>query len=165
MTQRGAAVVNIHLAPAHCTATHFGMLVAPIRIHELLAGLLDADEEAGPHTALLITPSGQLLAHATVPEDEEEESGSEAPNGENYDGEGSDEEGGEDKGNDSGSEEDSEDDEPYLEGPERLRLLLGLASQWEDDESPRVECEVSLARGREEGDGFSSRELASTSVF
>jgi hypothetical protein len=35
------------------------------------------------------------------------------------------------------------EDEPYLDEPERLRLLCGLASQWEEDESSRVECEVS----------------------
>jgi hypothetical protein len=38
-----------------------------------------------------------------------------------------------------------EDDEDvvYLDHPERLRLLLGLASQWEEESSPRVECEAS----------------------
>lgn len=39
---------------------------------------------------------------------------------------------------------DEESDEPYLEEPERLRILCGMASQWEDDESSKVECEVSL---------------------
>ena len=34
-------------------------------------------------------------------------------------------------------------DEPWLEEPERIRLLLGLLSQWEEGESPRIECEVS----------------------
>jgi len=37
-------------------------------------------------------------------------------------------------------------DEPWLEEPERIRLLLGLLSQWEEGESPRIECEVSLGR-------------------
>lgn len=36
----------------------------------------------------------------------------------------------------------SDDDEPWLDEPERIRLLLGLLSQWEDAESPRIECEV-----------------------
>ena len=40
-------------------------------------------------------------------------------------------------------DEDAED-EPWLEEPERQRLLLGLASQWNEDDSPRIECEVSL---------------------
>jgi hypothetical protein len=34
-------------------------------------------------------------------------------------------------------------DEPWLDEPERIRLLLGLLSQWEEGESPRIECEVS----------------------
>jgi hypothetical protein len=38
--------------------------------------------------------------------------------------------------------DEDEGEEPYLDGPERMRLLCGLASQWEEDESPRVECEV-----------------------
>ncbi|KLT39558.1 hypothetical protein CC85DRAFT_288416 [Cutaneotrichosporon oleaginosum] len=117
------------------------MLVSPIRVHNLLAGLLDED---GPHTVLLITPAGQLIAQASL-----DDEGSE-PNGTNNtesvseanDGDEGEEEDGEDgSGSDEGSEEE-DDDEPYLEGPERLRLLLGLASQWEDDESPRVECEL-----------------------
>lgn len=40
-----------------------------------------------------------------------------------------------------------DDDEPYLDEPERLRLLAGLASQWEDGQSPKIECEVG-AKGR-----------------
>lgn len=120
------------------------MLVSPIRIHDLLAGILESDEDQGPHTALLITPPGQLLAHATIPDEDEDDSEGEGPNGrDDGDGEGSGGEGDDDEDEGSGSDDD-EDDEPYLEGPERLRLLLGLASQWEDDESPRVECEVSV---------------------
>jgi hypothetical protein len=120
------------------------MLVSPIRVHNLLAGLLDED---GPHTALLITPPGQLIAQASLDDEGSEPNGtnatdaSEADTGERED---SGSEGGSEDGSEEGSEED-DDDEPYLEGPERLRLLLGLASQWEDDESPRVECEVSAA--------------------
>jgi len=34
--------------------------------------------------------------------------------------------------------------EPWLDEPERIRLLLGLLSQWEQEESPRIECEVCL---------------------
>jgi hypothetical protein len=69
----------------------------------------------------LILPQGQLLSSATAYNDYPEENGEEDANG------GTDESG----------------DEPYLDDPERMRLLLGLASQWEEDESPRVECEVS----------------------
>lgn len=129
------------------------MLISPIRVHQVLDGLLGATDAEGPHTALLITPQGELLAKATVPdEDDDDEDG---------DAEGRDEDGGDQEGGDQGGEDrkepdedddgdddgdEEEDDEPYLEGPERLRLLLGLASQWEEDESPRVECEVSNGR-------------------
>ena len=37
---------------------------------------------------------------------------------------------------------DNSAEEPWLDEPERKRLLLGLLSQWQDDESPRIECEV-----------------------
>lgn len=40
-------------------------------------------------------------------------------------------------------EAEEDDDEPYLEEPERLRLLAGLASQWDEGQSPKIECEVS----------------------
>lgn len=113
------------------------MLVSPKRVHELLSGLLGATDAEGPHTALLITPQGQLLAKATVPDEEDDidENG-------DADGEGEDEGGDGDEDEQDDGDED-EDDEPYLEGPERLRLLLGLASQEQEDGSQRVECEVS----------------------
>lgn len=111
------------------------MLVSPIRVYKLLSGLLGASDADGPHTALLITPQGQLLAKATVDDEDYEENG---------DAEGEGEDGADKEDEDEQEDGDEEDDdEPYLEGPERLRLLLGLASQWEEDESPRVECEVS----------------------
>jgi hypothetical protein len=45
-------------------------------------------------------------------------------------------------------DEEEESDEPWLDEPERIRLLLGLLSQWEEDESPRIECEVRRASRR-----------------
>jgi hypothetical protein len=39
-------------------------------------------------------------------------------------------------------EHDNSQDEPDLDEPERMRLLLGLASQWQAGDPPRVECEV-----------------------
>lgn len=110
------------------------MLISPIRVYDLLKGLLEPDEDKGPHTALLITPSGQLLSQAVLPEedvDEEREANGDA---------------GEAAGEVEEEEGEEVDDEPWLEGPERLRLLLGLASQWEEDESPRVECEVGIVK-------------------
>lgn len=38
---------------------------------------------------------------------------------------------------------DDDADEEYLEPEERLRLLSGLAAQWDPSESARMECEVS----------------------
>jgi hypothetical protein len=129
------------------------MLISPVRVHNLLTALLEADEEKGPHTALLITPAGQLLSHATLPEDEDEEgegegegddAGDDGGEGEEENGDGNGAAGPSSGAADADDDEgEGEDDEPWLEGPERLRLLLGLASQWEEDESPRVECEVS----------------------
>ncbi|BEJ15152.1 hypothetical protein CspHIS471_0409190 [Cutaneotrichosporon sp. HIS471] len=114
------------------------MLVSPIRVHNLLAGLLDDD---GPHTALLITPPGMLISQATLDEEGSEPNGATTePSVEGEDAEDGSEE--EEKDESGSEDDDDDDDEPYLEGPERLRLLLGLASQWEDDESPRVECEL-----------------------
>jgi hypothetical protein len=97
------------------------MLISPLRTQRELASLITPHRTQGPHTALLILPQGQLLSSATAYNDYPEENSEEDANG-GTDGSG---------------------DEPYLDDPERMRLLLGLASQWEEDESPRVECEVS----------------------
>lgn len=128
------------------------MLVSPIRVHGILTDLLETQESAGPHTALLITPQGQLLCHATLPDTDDDSLDGDSEGSGAVDGDGDGDvhkgnghgPGSEDGGYDAASDEDEgDDDEPWLEGPERLRLLLGLASQWEEDESPRVECEVS----------------------
>ncbi|KAL1405120.1 hypothetical protein Q8F55_008743 [Vanrija albida] len=110
------------------------VLISPARINDLLTSLLDNDSGAGPHTALLITPQGQLLSHVTLSYDDEADEDAD-DEGQDADGEPNGEAG------DLDAEDDAEE-EPWLEGPERLRLLLGLASQWEEDESPRVECEL-----------------------
>ncbi|CAD6567231.1 MAG: hypothetical protein TREMPRED_003418 [Tremellales sp. Tagirdzhanova-0007] len=67
-----------------------------------------------PHTALLIVPQGQLISSAST------------------------------YGYNSSDQLISEVDEEarWLAGPERVRLLLGLASQWEEDESAHIECEL-----------------------
>lgn len=111
------------------------MLVSPIRVYDLLSGVLEPSEDDGPHTALLITPPGELISYSTLPEDD---AGDSETSGEELD----DEVPGDEL--EEAIEDVQAEEEPYLEGPERLRLLLGLASQWEDDESPRVECEVGL---------------------
>ncbi|ORY33380.1 hypothetical protein BCR39DRAFT_519597 [Naematelia encephala] len=94
-----------------------GMLISPERVHRHLQATL-ADRN-GPHTAVLTAPQGQILGSASV-----------APNSDSKDS----------YTDDPGHE--MNDNEPWLETPERLRLLVGLASQWHTDESPRVECEL-----------------------
>jgi hypothetical protein len=100
-------------------------------IPHLARSILSTSVDAGPHTALFILPQGRLLASVTrydVLYDE-------------ITGEEADVAGlslGETEAGVEGGQE-----EPYLDEPERIRLLCGLASQWEEDESPRVECEVS----------------------
>lgn len=122
------------------------MLISPLRLHHDLTSLLTSPAAAssssasttgsphGPHTALLILPEGRLLASTSrydelYADDGGYETGVEA--------------GDEADGADTDAGEGGGEDEPYLDEPERIRLLCGLASQWEEDESPRVECEVS----------------------
>lgn len=110
------------------------MLISPLRIqHDLSAVTCIPGSSSGPHTALLILPEGRLLASATKYNDELPVNGGQ-PNEPDGDEEG---------GDDDEQDVEEEGDEPYLDEPERMRLLCGLASQWEEDESPRVECEVS----------------------
>ena len=95
------------------------MLLSPQRIHQQLVRLTSTDDTLGPHTALLILPQGQLISSAmAVLSDQgqvEQHALGETAN------------------------------EPWLEGPERIRILLGLASQWGEEDSPRIECEVRTA--------------------
>ena len=100
----------------HCT----DMLLSAQRIHRQLKDIISIQVSQGLHTALLIVPQGRLICTATTFSSELVERGS--------------------------ASEDAEDEDRWLEGPERLRLLLGLASQWEEDESPRMECEVRWSR-------------------
>jgi hypothetical protein len=110
------------------------MLFSPDQIHSLLESLLSvgAAEGNGLHTAMLLIPQGQLIACATASYAAHEDSTSTGDLADLTE-----------EGNAEGLEDEGEvDDEPYLDAPERLRLLSGLASQWDEDESPRVECEV-----------------------
>ncbi|OCF43717.1 hypothetical protein I317_02470 [Kwoniella heveanensis CBS 569] len=143
------------------------MLISPSRIHSTLSSLLgnaNSNPEAttssssssgatheGVHTALLITPQGQLISSANLPpseedegdEGEEREEGDPVPDGAN--GNIFPSRQGENGENDSASAEEEEgegDEEPYLETQERRRLLLGLASQWDQSESSKMECEL-----------------------
>ncbi|ORX39376.1 hypothetical protein BD324DRAFT_327969 [Kockovaella imperatae] len=93
------------------------MLLSPLLCHESLSQLV----ESGPHTALLASPHGSVVASARRPEGERDETNDD---------------------DDEEEEEEEEDEGPWLDEPERMRLLLGLASQWTTDESPRIECEL-----------------------
>jgi hypothetical protein len=123
------------------------MLISPLRLHHDLTSILSPTIDAGPHTALLILPEGRLLSSATrydelyadeAEADAEEAGGAPDMNGLSVSGE---EPG---SATDGAEVDEGDEEEPYLDEPERIRLLCGLASQWEEDESPRVECEVSL---------------------
>ncbi|WVQ75648.1 hypothetical protein IAR50_005277 [Cryptococcus sp. DSM 104548] len=96
------------------------MLISPAKIHAALTSLLSPNPTLGPHTALLITPQGRLMSRAFINlEDEDSEDGDGVNNG------------------DAGGV-----DEPYLDPPARVRLLLGLASQWNEGSSAKMECEL-----------------------
>ncbi|ODN95349.1 hypothetical protein L198_04745 [Cryptococcus wingfieldii CBS 7118] len=96
------------------------MLISPSKIHAALTDVLSSNHANGPHTALLITPQGRLMSRASINlDDEDSDDGNGAPNG---NGEGV--------------------DEPYLDPPARVRLLLGLASQWNEGSSAKMECEL-----------------------
>ncbi|WWC91940.1 uncharacterized protein L201_006892 [Kwoniella dendrophila CBS 6074] len=109
------------------------MLISPSKIHSTLTSLLSTtttssnnNDQEGPHTALLIYPNGQLVSSATLPPTDDEDDGDEDVS----------------KDDDEEDEEDDEEEEPYLEKQERIRLLLGLASQWNENESGKMECEL-----------------------
>ncbi|WWC72235.1 uncharacterized protein I206_106197 [Kwoniella pini CBS 10737] len=105
------------------------MLISPSKIHSNLISLLSTNYKKGPHTALLIYPNGQLVSSANLPSDDYED----------------DDEDNQSNGKLKGQEEleeEEEEEEPYLEIQERFRLLLGLASQWDRQDSGKMECEL-----------------------
>lgn len=143
--QSTLSLAELVLHSRYCTSST--MLISPLRLHHDLTSILSPTIDAGPHTALLILPEGRLLSSATrYDELYAEEAEGEAEEADNApDMNGLSVSGGISGGAaDGGEEGEGEEEEPYLDEPERIRLLCGLASQWEEDESPRVECEVSL---------------------
>ena len=95
------------------------MLISPQHIHRHLYDIVSSGVGHVPHTALLIVPQGQLISSAST-----------------YGSNPSDQLIGE-----------ADEEVQWLAGPERVRLLLGLASQWEEDESDLIECEVCRGTG------------------
>ncbi|EIW70062.1 hypothetical protein TREMEDRAFT_61824 [Tremella mesenterica DSM 1558] len=132
------------------------MLLNPKHIHQDLLSTLSFDKrqkDDTPHTALLIGPQGQLVCWTTnknqpFSHDPQIEGEQQHERNEDITHDGAVANGEEDGQNEDRVHEeekqyvDEEEEEPYLEDPERLRLILGLASQWEEDASPRVECET-----------------------
>ncbi|WRT70003.1 uncharacterized protein IL334_006996 [Kwoniella shivajii] len=123
------------------------MLISPGVIHSVLTSLLSSEPSSGPHTALLIYPTGQLVSSAYIPLDESSDSqdGDDAQKSDcqdvNVNGNDNDNDN-EEEHDDDNDNDDDDDDEPYLEYQERKRLLLGLASQWNENESGKMECEL-----------------------
>lgn len=133
------------------------MLLSPVLLTHGLSQLLSQVDADGPHTALLATPQGRIIASSRRKYTNDNESphepddgrtrNAEQTDGSRYDGAGvgaAAVDG--DTEQEDDAEEQDEEEEPYLDEPERMRLLLGLASQWTQDESPRIECEVSPRR-------------------
>ena len=129
-----------HISTALAIRATTVMLLSPARVHQDLSACLASGSSSsngaasltGAHTALLITPQGQVMCWASNLHSANEDEGEQDEMN-----------GGDEAGIEVGDAEDADGEEPWLEDPERMRLLSGLASQWEEDASPRVECEVS----------------------
>ncbi|KAL7424586.1 hypothetical protein Q5752_000270 [Cryptotrichosporon argae] len=104
------------------------MLISPATTHSLLRDLLTP---SGAHTALLVTPAGQLVCQATLDEYADGANGGEAADSEGAAGDA-----------DAVQEGEVGDEEPYVEPQQRLRILMGLAAQWEPGVPPKQECEL-----------------------
>lgn len=110
------------------------MLFSPARIHASLSNVTSSTDVALPHTAMLITPAGQIMSFVSTP-----------PGYDYYEGQ----ETNGDGGNKQGEEEEEEpeggegDEEPWLDTPERLRLILGLVSEFTEGTVNKIESEVS----------------------
>lgn len=112
------------------------MLLSPAQIHSRLSSVTSSSDSSMPHTAMLITPAGQIMSWVSTPPgfdyyDQEEEMG---PNG-HADANGN-------QGDEEGEEE--EEEEPWLDTPERLRLILGLVAEFTEGVVNKIESEVSL---------------------
>lgn len=99
------------------------MLLSPAKIHADLSSITSPTDGTYPHTALLITPAGQIMSWVSTP-----------PGFDYYDDETKDET--------NGDEEEGEE-EPWLDTPERLRLILGLVAEFTEGSVSKVESEVS----------------------
>jgi hypothetical protein len=103
------------------------MLLSPARIHADLSNITSPSDTTYPHTALLITPAGQIMSWVSTP-----------PGYDYYD-----EQDPNTNGNGNGNGEEDEE-EPWLDTPERLRLILGLVAEFTEGSVSKVESEVRL---------------------
>lgn len=101
------------------------MLLSPARIHTDLSAITSSTDTSYPHSALLITPAGQIMSWVSTP-----------PGYDYYD-----EQDPNTNGN-GGEDGEGDDDEPWLDTPERLRLILGLVAEFTEGSVSKVESEV-----------------------
>ena len=116
------------------------MLFSPAAIHANLSSVTSSTDTSLPHTALLITPAGQIMSWVSTPPGYDYYEGQDdIANGDLEQAE--DEDGDEDR-YDAGEEAEG-DDEPWLDTPERLRLILGLVAEYTEGIVNKIESEVS----------------------
>jgi hypothetical protein len=101
------------------------MLLSPARIHADLSNITSPTDNTYPHTALLITPAGQIMSWVSTP-----------PGFDYYEDDSKDD-------TDGDEQDDEGEEEPWLDTPERLRLILGLVAEFTEGSVSKVESEVS----------------------
>ena len=106
------------------------MLLSPARIHADLSNITSPSDTTYPHTALLITPAGQIMSWVSTP-----------PGYDYYDEQDPNTNG---NGNGDEGEDEEGEEEPWLDTPERLRLILGLVAEFTEGSVSKVESEVRL---------------------
>jgi hypothetical protein len=104
------------------------MLLSPARVHADLSNITSPSDTTYPHTALLITPAGQIMSWVSTP-----------PGYDYYDEQDPNTNG---NGNGDGEEDEEGEEEPWLDTPERLRLILGLVAEFTEGSVSKVESEV-----------------------
>jgi hypothetical protein len=110
------------------------MLLSPARIHADLSNITSSSDTSYPHTALLITPAGQIMSWVSTP-----------PGYDYYDEQDPNTNG---NGNGDEGEDEEGEEEPWLDTPERLRLILGLVAEFTEGSVSKVESEARSLQAR-----------------
>jgi hypothetical protein len=110
------------------------MLLSPARIHADLSNITSPSDTSYPHTALLITPAGQIMSWVSTP-----------PGYDYYDEQDPNTNG---NGHEDGEGDEEAEEEPWLDTPERLRLILGLVAEFTEGSISKVESEVRPLQAR-----------------